>query len=117
MSFEMTIKSTFASSDPNMSSRTPLAFWNLPPRDLLGQLGTTTSGLTHAEVRQQITQFGANRLTPKRPTDELALLLGQFNSPLILFLVFGAGLSFFLHDPLDAAIILSIVAAMGRSAL
>jgi len=40
-------------------------------------------------------------------------LLGQFKSPLILILLFAAGLSFFLHDSADALIILAIVLASG----
>ena len=40
-------------------------------------------------------------------------MLGQFKSPLILILLFAAGLSFFLHDSADALIILAIVLASG----
>ena len=40
-------------------------------------------------------------------------MLAQFKSPLILILFFAAGLSFFLHDPVDASIILAIVLASG----
>ena len=41
------------------------------------------------------------------------MLLSQFKSPIILTLVFAAGLSFFLHDPVDAVIILMIVLISG----
>jgi Mg2+-importing ATPase len=34
-------------------------------------------------------------LQSSKRTDELTLLLGQFRSPLILILLFAAGLSFF----------------------
>jgi P-type Mg2+ transporter len=40
-------------------------------------------------------------------------VLAQFKSPLILILFFAAGLSCFLHDPVDASIILAIVLASG----
>ena len=43
----------------------------------------------------------------------LALLLAQFKSPLILLLLFATGLSFFLHDPVNALIILTIVLVSG----
>ena len=43
----------------------------------------------------------------------LTLLLAQFKSPLILLLLFATGLSFFLHDPVNALIILTIVLVSG----
>ena len=43
----------------------------------------------------------------------LRLLLAQFKSPLILILLFATGLSFFLHDPVNALIILTIVLVSG----
>jgi P-type Mg2+ transporter len=94
-------------------NQSPSAFWGVPTTDLLRQLGATPRGLASAEARERLTRFGANLLAPKRRTDELALLLGQFESPLILILLLAAGLSFFLHDPVDASIILAIVLASG----
>src|SRR5512136_1004871 len=91
----------------------PPAFWSVPASDLLQQLAATPQGLTSTEARQRLTRFGANLLTPKKRTDELALLLAQFSSPLILILLLAAGLSFFLHDPVDASIILALVLASG----
>ena len=41
------------------------------------------------------------------------LLLGQFKSPIVLLLLFATALSFFLHDPVNALIILAIVLASG----
>jgi len=41
------------------------------------------------------------------------LLLAQCKSPLILILLFATGLSFFLHDPFNASIILTIVLVSG----
>ena len=93
--------------------QSPPAFWSVPATDLLRQLGATPQGLTSTEARERLTRFGANLLAPRRRTDELALLLGQFKSPLILILLLAAGLSFFLHDPVDASIILAIVLASG----
>jgi Mg2+-importing ATPase len=91
----------------------PPAFWSVPAMDLLQQLGATPQGLTSAEAQQRLARFGADHLKPKQRTDDLKLLLAQFKSPLILILFFAAGLSFFLHDPVDASIILAIVLASG----
>ena len=88
-------------------------FWAVPAEDLLAQLGSTSAGLTGSEAAARLAGAGANRLRPRKRTDELTLLLAQFKSPLILILLFAAGLSYFLHDRADALIIAGIVGASG----
>ena len=56
--------------------------------------------------------LGSKKMSEPR-SDVLALLLSHFKSPIILTLVFAAGLSFFLRDPVDACIILVIVLISG----
>ena len=46
-------------------------------------------------------------------SNPLLLLLSQFKSPIILILIFSAGLSLFLKDTVDAVIILAIVLVSG----
>jgi len=65
------------------------------------------------EVQQRLLRYGSNLLKPKKKSDALTLLLAQFKSPIILILIFAAGLSFFLHNPIDALIILVIVLVSG----
>jgi len=91
----------------------PLAFWSLSTPELLQQLQATQAGLTGAEARQRLARYGSNLLKPHKRSDVLTLLLAQFKSPIILILVFATGLSFFLHDPVDACIILAIVLVSG----
>ncbi len=88
-------------------------FWSLPASELLEQLQTNPQGLTNSEAQQRFTQHGANRLQPPTRSDTLSLLVAQFKSPLVLILIFAAGLSFFLSDPTDAVIILAIVLVSG----
>jgi P-type Mg2+ transporter len=95
-----------------MNHRSP-AFWGIPSSELVQQLEATPQGLASAEARQRLARFGANRLKPRKRTDDLTLLLSQFKSPLILILFLAAGLSFYLHDPVDASIILAILLASG----
>jgi Mg2+-importing ATPase len=80
---------------------------------LLQQLQTTPQGLMSDEARQRLLRYGSNLLKPKKKSDALTLLLAQFKSPIILILIFAAGLSFFLHNPMDATIILVIVLVSG----
>jgi Mg2+-importing ATPase len=87
----------------------PLAFWNISETEMLQKFETTKEGLTRNEARQRLARYGANLLKPPKRSDVLTLLLNQFKSPIILILFFATGLSFFLHDPADALIILSIV--------
>ena len=89
------------------------SFWSIPPTDLLTQLETRQEGLSSVEAKRRLISYGANLLKPPQRSDALALLLSQFKSPIILTLVFAAGLSFFLHDPVDAVIILMIVLISG----
>ncbi len=91
----------------------PSAFWSVPASELLQQLGTTTKGLSSDEARHRLTRCGSNLLNPQRRSNVLTLLLAQFESPLILILLFATGLSFFFHDPVNALIILTIVLASG----
>jgi P-type Mg2+ transporter len=95
-----------------MIQQTP-AFWSMPPADLLALLETRQEGLGSTEAKRRLIRYGANLLKPPKRSDALALLLFQFKSPIILTLVFAAGLSFLLRDPVDAAIILMIVLISG----
>ena len=88
-------------------------FWNVPSLELLQQLQTTPQGLMDDEVQQRLLRYGSNLLKPKKKSDVLTLLLAQFKSPIVLILIFAAGLSFFLRDPIDAGIILVIVLVSG----
>ncbi|MCE8429045.1 MAG: HAD-IC family P-type ATPase [Candidatus Methanoperedens sp.] len=94
-------------------NQTPLAFWSLPPAELLTQLKTTPQGLTGDEARQRLERYGSNLLLPRKRSDALALLLAQFKSPITLILLFAAGLSFFLHEHVNVFIILAIVFISG----
>ncbi len=90
-----------------------LAFWSLSATELLQQLQAAKEGLTGKEARQRLARYGANRLKPPKRSDAFTLLLAQFKSPLILILLSATALSFFLGDPVDAFIILTIVVVSG----
>jgi Mg2+-importing ATPase len=88
-------------------------FWSLSDIEILQQLKTTKEGLTGDEAKERLVLHGSNLLKPPKRTDVFSLLLAQFKSPIILMLFFATGLSFFLHDPVDAFIILTIVIISG----
>ena len=80
---------------------------------MVNRLRTTPEGLSSAEAGQRLVRHGPNLLKPRRRSNVLQLLLAQFNSPVILILLFATGLSFVLHDPVNAMIIMAIVLASG----
>jgi Mg2+-importing ATPase len=80
---------------------------------MLQQLETAKEGLTADEARQRLARYGPNLLKPQKRSDVLTLLIAQFKSPIILILLVATGLSLFLHDAVDAFIILSIVFVSG----
>jgi magnesium-transporting ATPase (P-type) len=89
------------------------SFWNTPAQQILEELQTTSQGLSSAEAAHRLAVHGANRIKSKRKSGTIALLMGQFKSPIILILIFAALLSIFLHDRTDALIILIIVLVSG----
>ena len=91
----------------------PSAFWCVSATEMLQHLETAKEGLSSEEARQRLTRYGANLLKPQKRSDVFTLLLAQFKSPLILILLFATVLSFFLHDPVNALIILTIVLVSG----
>jgi Mg2+-importing ATPase len=95
-----------------MIKQTP-AYWSVTQSDVLTGLGARPEGLSSPEAKQRLMDYGANLLKPPKRSNTLSLLLAQFKSPIILTLVFAAGLSFFLQDPIDAVIILFIVLISG----
>jgi Mg2+-importing ATPase len=97
----------------SVQSTEPEQPWAVPAASLLDSLHTTPQGLTGSEARLRLARFGPNLTAARKRSNALTLLLGQFNSPIILLLLFSAALSFFLQDPLDASIILAIVLASG----
>ena len=94
--------------DQNLSS-----FWSISASELLNKLQITISGITTAEAKKRLASYGANSLKPQKQSGAFTLLIGQFKSPIILILLGATGLSLFLHNFVDASIILSIVIVSG----
>jgi Mg2+-importing ATPase len=91
----------------------PASFWSISEAEMLQQLESTKGGLTAGEATQRLARYGPNLLKPQKRSDALTLLIAQFKSPIILILLVATGLSLFLHDAVDAFIILSIVFVSG----
>jgi len=94
-------------------NQSPIAFWSISASEMLQKLGSKKDGLRSYEAQKRFGLYGSNLLKPKNRSGALTLLLSQFKSPIILILFFATGLSFLLHDHVDAFIILSIVLVSG----
>jgi P-type Mg2+ transporter len=80
---------------------------------VLQKLHSSATGLTDREAKQRLIKYGTNSLKQQQKSSAIGLLINQFKSPIVLILIFAAGLSIFLKDRTDAIIILTIVLASG----
>jgi len=88
-------------------------FWSIEVAELLQRLQARPAGLSGEDASTRLAQYGPNLLKPPSRSGPFGLLLGQFKSPIILILIFAAGLSFFLGDHTDGVIVLGIVLVSG----
>jgi len=95
------------------SASPPSEFWACPLGDLYACLGTAQDGLSVEEARLRAAQCSNTVVKFRGWTRPLRLFLSQFNNPITFILIFAAVLSLFVHDPVDASIILVIVLVSG----
>lgn len=79
-------------------------------KQVLNQLGTNPStGLSHEEASQRLSDRGANELAERPPKSPWQMLWEQFTATMVLVLIAAAVLSAFLGDWNDMIAILAIV--------
>ncbi|MGD8618509.1 MAG: HAD-IC family P-type ATPase, partial [Gammaproteobacteria bacterium] len=79
-------------------------------RDVIVQLGAYPDrGLDPGEVENRLHQYGYNSLQASRGRSDLAIFLGQFNSPPVYLLGASAAIALITGGMLDAAVILGVV--------
>ncbi len=85
-------------------------WYRLSAEHTLRRLGVTpASGLTEAEVRRRVEQYGLNEVVDQGGRRPWQILLGQLAGVMTLVLFAAAAISVFLGDVLDAVVILAIV--------
>ena len=78
--------------------------------DILKDFDTNPeTGLTKTEASARIKKYGLNVYTSQKPKNPLLILLEQFKSPIVYLLVFGAVVSLFFKDYIEAAAILVVI--------
>lgn len=84
---------------------------------VLQELQVTTAGLSSAEVKKRIEQYGQNKMTEKKKVSALSMFLSQFKNTLTLILLGAVVLVLFIYyfgerdqsDLIEAGLILAIV--------
>ena len=84
-------------------------YWSRDTAELMTGMGSSVNGLPAAVAAARLRQLGSNTVQDQARVSALRLLLRQFESPLVLILVFGAAISMVLRDWVEASIILAIV--------
>lgn len=73
-------------------------FWAIGPEELARRLASGRQGLSSREAAGRLARFGGNHVAERAAQGALRLLLRQFESPLVLVLVFAACVSAALRE-------------------
>jgi len=87
----------------------PGGYWSRPAEDLLRELASSSQGLSAAEAASRLRRDGPNLVREESGVSAVGLLLRQFQSPLVLILVFAGVIAGALREWIDASIILAMV--------
>lgn len=90
---------------------TEQTFHHLPADACLAALQSRPEGLTRSEAAARLATYGPNELVPGRKLSPWLIFFRQWQNLLIIILLVATGISFWLGEHLDAAIILAIVLA------
>jgi Mg2+-importing ATPase len=83
-------------------------FWVLGLDDVERQLGCRRQGLTTAEVEERLSRFGTNDVGEQATHSGWRLLWSQFESPLVLVLVFAGCVSAAMREWVDAGLVVAL---------
>ncbi len=89
----------------------PIPYWSHTTDTLIRETDSSLDGLSASAARERLQQYGPNALKPRRHDTALRMFLSQFTNPLVLILIFAAVVSAVVHEWVDTAIVLTIVAA------
>ena len=88
-------------------------FWALAVADAGARVEGGPDGLSGTEARARLARVGPNEIGTGGRTSNLGLLIRQFQSPIVLILMFATVISGVLGDMTDAVIILAIIVLSG----
>lgn len=81
----------------------------LTKKKVLEKLKTSREGLKPRQAKRRLEKHGPNEISDEGGKSVLTMFLEQFTNLMIVILIIAAGISFFLHETIDAIMILVIV--------
>ena len=84
-------------------------YWSTATNQLLCDLNSARTGLSQADAKKRLKQYGPNSINSANQSSTFGLLLSQFKSPLVLILVVAAIISAIAGEWPDAMIVIAIV--------
>ena len=84
-------------------------WYQLSIKEILHKLETSEKGLTDAESKQRLAQYGPNKFAEEERISKLKILLHQFTSPLIYILLIAGVVTIFLKEYIDSGVIFAVV--------
>jgi magnesium-transporting ATPase (P-type) len=86
-----------------------MSHWAFEPAESLRALEAVTGGLTEEEAERRLERYGRNELAEGQRGRALAILVGQFTSPLIAILLVAAVVTLLLRELVDAGVIAAVL--------
>lgn len=78
--------------------------------DVLNHLQSdAVKGLSHAEAKNRLISFGANKISAEKNKSAWIIFFSQFKSPIVWLLIVAAGLSFYFQEWLDGIAIIIVI--------
>ncbi len=84
-------------------------FWSQEAASLAAALGSGPEGLSSQQAADLLERYGPNTVEDSSRLGAFRLFMRQFESPLVLILVFAGAISLTLREWVDASIILAVV--------
>lgn len=86
-----------------------MSFYNCEAGEVITELASSKSGLTHAEASTRLKKNGPNSIKLKRQRSLVVELIEPFKSAFVLILIIAATISLILDKRLDATVIIAII--------
>ncbi len=86
-----------------------MAYYNQEIDEVLGQLKTSSSGLTDEEAAKRLEEYGHNVLSSEKKESLLVKFLKQLVNPMMIVLIVAAVISGILGEVVDMIVILAVV--------
>lgn len=76
-----------------------------PVEKIFQELKTSRNGLTEAEAKTRLAEFGPNTISAKKELNTVLEFLSHFKSPLIIILIFASAISGYLGEITNSVIV------------